>query len=304
MLQSRSVAESIVNRFRLDEVYEEPLMVDAVKALNDATKFTVTKEGVISVEVDDRDPVRAAQIANAYVQELLNLTKRLAVSEAARRRAFFEGQLRQAKEDLTGSEAELKRVQEKTGLILPEGQARATIQSVAMIQAEIASKEVQLSAMRSFATAENPDLIRVQQEIAALRRHLASLQRSQNQGQGDIQVATKDAPAAALEYARAFRDLKYHEAMYEFLAKQFEAAKIDESKDAPLVQVLDRAVPPERKSKPKRRNLILAAGAAGVFLGCLVVMILELLRRWSMDPEVSTRWMRLQSLLRPARPAQ
>lgn len=295
MLQSRTIAEKLIQRFKLQQVYDQELMTDTVKQLADATNITATKDGVILIEVDDKDPKLAAEIANAYVEELFQLTRQLAITEAARRRIFFEGQRKEAMQGLENAERELKLTQQKTGLILPESQARAVIQSIAIMQAEVSAKEVQLSSMRSFATEQNPDLIRVQQELAGLRLELQKLQRNRNAGQGDILVGTKNVPEIALEYARKFRNVKYYETMYELLSKQFEIAKIDEAKDAPLIQALDVAVPPEKKSKPKRRNLIVGAFVLSFLLGCLVVFTLHLYQRARLNPALVSQIDRLRA---------
>lgn len=284
MLESRTVADAIIHRFDLQAVYEEETMVKAREALAARASIAVGKDGLITVAFDDEDPERAAAVANAYVEELTKLTQSLAVTEAAQRRLFFEQQLRQAKEDLATAEVALQQTQEKTGLIKLDDQGRAIIEAVATLRAQITAKEVELNSMRAYATELNPDYTRAQQQLAGLRRELGKLEGPQTSRDGTILLATGAIPEAGLEYLRKFRDVKYHEAMFEVLAKQFEAAKIDEANDAALVQVVDAAVPPDRKSKPKRALIVVVASVLAGFVGAGLAFVLETGHRARNDP--------------------
>jgi capsule polysaccharide export protein KpsE/RkpR len=166
---------------------------------------------------------------------------------------FYERELVTAKDHLADAEVELKKVQEKTGVIALDEQAKVIIENVGTLRARIAAKQVQISAMSSFATAQNPDLQRAQAELEGMKTELAKLESNRMvSGRGNIQVPTGEVPAVGLEYIRKLRDVRYFEALYEILAKQFELAKLDEAKDIPLVQVLDHAVAPDERSKPNR----------------------------------------------------
>lgn len=266
MLGSRTIGDRLIDRFDLAKVYETKLHSDTLKVLAGATSIATGKDGLISIQVEDENPKLAAAVANAYVEELQKLMLTMAVTDAAQRRAFFEKQLQQAKQNLSDAEVALKKVQEKTGLIRLEGQAEAIISTAANIKAQIASKEVELGAMQTFATAKNPDYIRIQQELSGLRAQLTKVETGSNKGNGDIAVATKQVPEVGLEYVRRVRDVKYNEAIFEVLAKQFEIAKIDEAKDSATIQVLDKAVEPDRKSKPKRAAMVLLAAVISGFL--------------------------------------
>lgn len=267
MLGSRTVGDRLIKRFELERVYETKLHSDTLKVLAGASTFAAGKDGLISIDVDDKDPKRAAALANGYVEELQRLMSELALSDAAQRRVFFEQQLKQAKLNLAESEVELKKVQEKTGLIRPEGQAEVLITAAANLRAQIAAKEVQLGAMRTFATGNNPDYIRLQEELNGLRAQLNKAETGVNSGKGDIGVATSRMPEVGLEYVRKLRDVKYNEAIFEVLAKQFEIAKLDEAKDKGVLQILDKAVEPDRKSKPKRTIMVLLGALVGGFIG-------------------------------------
>ena len=252
MLTSRTIEDNLINRFDLRKVYRSKRYQDARKKLESRSEIIATKEGLISISVTDNDPKRAAEIANAYVDELHTLNQNLAITEASQRRLFYEQQIKAEQNELSAAELALKQVQEKSGLLQPEAQGRTIIASIADLRAQVASHEVQLQTMRSYATPNNPDLKRAETELAGLRGQLAKLERSNAAaGNGNIAIPARQMPEAELEYLRRAREVKYHEALYDFLGKQLEAARIDEGQNAILVQVVDKAVEPERKSGPQ-----------------------------------------------------
>ena len=290
MLRSRSIEDGLINRFDLRKVYSVKRYDQARKKLQGRSKIVAGDEGLISIAVSDHDPKRAADLANAYVDELHLLNSNLAITEAAQRRAFFQQKLDAERDDLARAELALKQVQEKSGLIQPDAQGKAIIQSVADMRAQIAIHEVQLEALRSSATENNPDVKRAERELAGLRSQLAKLQRDTGEsGNGNLEVATRQLPEAQLEYLRRARDLKYHEALYEFLGKQLEAARLDEAKDAVLVQVVDKAVVPEWKSSPQRLLIVLVSTGLAFLLSCIGVLAAEALRRKELDPQDGAR---------------
>lgn len=303
MLGSRVVSDELIERFGLAKVYDTVYLSDTRKALKNAVTFTNSRDGMIIIEVDDKDPARAAAMANAYAMTLRKLTQTMAVTEASRRRLFFDTQVELTKEALAKAEVALKETQEKTGMIHLSGQAQSTIEAAASIKAMIASKEVALRAMRSFATTSNPDYQRAEQELAGLRAQLAKVETAPNAGHGDIAIPTSKMPSVALDYARRLRDVKYQEALFEALAKQAELAKIDEAKDSAMVQVLDPAVIPDKKSKP-RRALITLVGMLAAFILMLCWAILNSVVVLSKaDPVVAERLARLRKSLLPKKTA-
>jgi uncharacterized protein involved in exopolysaccharide biosynthesis len=289
MLKSRTVADNIIARFELQNVYDRDTMVETRKDLADNSTITAGKDGLITVDFDDEDPKRAAAVANAFVEELDKLTQSLAVTEAGQRRLFFERQLQQAKQDLSKAEVALKVTQEQTGLIKLDDQGKAIIESVAALRGQISAKEVELRAMRTFTTENNPDYVRVQQQLAGLRSELAKLERARISGEGDILLPTGKVPEAGLEYLRKFRDVKYQETIFELLAKQFEVAKIDEAKEAAIIQVVDHAIAPDRKSKPRRALIVIAATLISGILISLWAFVSEARLRASRDPVQAER---------------
>jgi tyrosine-protein kinase Etk/Wzc len=299
MLQSRTIEDRLIDRFDLRRVYSVKQYQAARKTLESRSAIVAEKEGLISVSVTDRDPRRAADLANAYVDELHGLNGNLAITEAGQRRVFYQQQLDAEREPLAQAEVALKQAEEKSGLVQPDAQGRAIITAVADMRAQVAIHEVQLQAMRTYATESNPDLKRAQQELAGLRAQLAKLERDTGEpGNGNLEVPTRQLPAAELGYLRRLRDLKYHEALYDFLSKQLEASRIDEAKDAILVQVVDKAVVPERKSSPRRALIVLVTAAVAFLLACLGVLLKESLRRKQEDPDERARLAQLRQSLK------
>ena len=269
MLKSRTIADALIERFALRRIYEARTLDDARKVLAKRTTISHGRDGIITVEVEDRDRNRAADLANGYVEELFQLTQTLAVTEASQRRLFLEKQLKAAKNSLADAEVDLKRTQETTGLIKLDDQGRALIEAVARLRAQIAAKEVEATTMRAFATERNPAYIRTQQELAGLRTELSRLEHSRQGASGDIFVPAGKVPEAGLEYVRRFREVKYYETVFELLAKQFEIAKMDEARDTSIVQVLDRALPPEKRSRPHRTLIVAVCSVLGVIAALL-----------------------------------
>jgi uncharacterized protein involved in exopolysaccharide biosynthesis len=295
MLESRIAGDALIQRFDLMRRYRSRSMDKARRELAQRTAVINGKDSIISIAYDDEDPRRAADISNAYVEELSKISATLAITEAGQRRLFYENQLRLAKEQLSGAEAALRVTQESTGLIEPEAQAKAIIESVAGLRAQIAVKEVQLRSMSAFATDANPDYVLTRREIAGLRGQLSQLERDTGaQPKGDLQIATEKVPEAGMEYLRRYRDVKYHETIFELVAKQYEMAKMDEARDIAVIQVLDPAIPPEKKSSPQRLSLVLVA----VFGAALTAMLVAILRELPLlSPGQQTQWRRVKSYL-------
>ncbi len=274
ILSSHSVTDELIKQHDLAKRYKTLKLSQTEAALKSHTTVLEGKDTIITVSVDDHDPKLAADLANAYLAALAKLNNRIALTEAGQRRLFFEQQLESQKDALADAEVALTKSQEKTGLIQPGGQAQLQISTIAQTQAEISSREIQLKAMSEAATEQNPDVIRLRSEIAGLRAQLAKLENSNTQGgAGNIQVPTAKVPELTLIYVRAAREVKYHEALYELLMRQYESAKLDESRSAPLVQIVDYARVPDTKSGPRRTMLTILAAVAGGFVGVVWVLV-------------------------------
>lgn len=285
MLKSRTVADSIIQRFSLNKLYDQEYQSNTRKQLEQRSTIISGKDGIISIEVDDKDPKRAAELANAYVDELFKLTQVLAVTEASQRRLFFERQFEQARDNLTKAEAAARQALEKGGLVQVEGQGRAMVETTARLRGQITVKEVQIGAMRTFATDRNPDLQLAQKELEALKHELARIEGSSGSKSGNAQENS----GSGIDTLGLLRNVKYYETIYELLAKQFELAKIDEAKDSAVVQVMDKAIEPDRKSKPKRSLIVLLSAFVALFIGILWAFVREGMAKAKADPEQSSR---------------
>ena len=272
ILQSRTIADSIITKFNLKNVYKKRDLYSTRKQLARNTSIKASRDTLIHIRVEDGDARRAAQLANSYAEELSTQNARVALTEASQRRLFFEGQLVKEKDALANAETALKDVEQFTGLIAPSGQADAMIRSVSQLHAEILSKKAQLAGLKTFVTDENPRFQSVKKEINTLEGELANLEQGSHIA-GIPEVPVGQIPQASLEYIRKYRDVKYHESLFEILAKQYEAARMDEARAAPLVQVVDQAVVPERKSWPPRTILVLTATAAGAVLASIWTLL-------------------------------
>jgi capsule polysaccharide export protein KpsE/RkpR len=258
LLTSRTVEDAMIQRFGLMQEYHEKRLSDGRKELERRTSASVgTKDGLIHLSVEDHDAKRAADLANGYVEEFRKLSASLAISEAARRRLFFEQQLQQAKQNLSAAEDAMTKIQQSTGVLQIDSQARSLIESAAVLRAQVMAKQVQIEAMRSFATDDNPALVLAKQQLTALQSQLEHVASSQNDTGSGINLSKGRVTQSGMEYLRAYRELKYQETVFELLSKELEVAKLDEAREGSIVQVVDNAVPPDRKSSPHRLLIVL-----------------------------------------------
>jgi uncharacterized protein involved in exopolysaccharide biosynthesis len=266
-LSSRTVEDAMIQRFGLMKEYHEKRMSDTRKAFERRTTAVAgTKDGLIRISVEDRDPKRAAELANGYVEEFRRLSATLAITEAARRRLFFEQQVQQAKDKLTEAEEAMTKTEQSTGVLQIDSQARSLIESAAILRAEVVAKQVQIEGMRSFATDNNPTVVLAKQELAALQSQLEHVAGSHNDTGSDINLSKGRVTQSGMEYIRRFRDLRYQETVFELLAKEFEIAKLDEAREGSIIQVVDAAVPPDKKSSPHRLLIVLASTVLAFFV--------------------------------------
>jgi uncharacterized protein involved in exopolysaccharide biosynthesis len=273
LMQSETLEGALVKRFNLQSVYHQPQLARARAMLLANSKFVVEKGGLISITIKDQDPKRAAQIANGYVEELHNLNNKIAIGDASLRRLFFSEQLEEEKNRLADAEVALKRTEEETGAIAPVGQTSVVIAQVAQLQSQIINREIQLQSLRTSSTDQNPDVVRAANEIDGLRAQLRELERSEpGHVPGDISFSPRGVPQAQLEYIRKQRDVTYHTLLFDLIARQYEGARLDEAKAAPLTQLIDPAVPPDRKSAPFRALWVLVGAVLGFVFACIRVV--------------------------------
>lgn len=284
--ESNSIKDALIERFKLVERYEVEFRDDARRALAEAyVRISAgRKDGLVTIEVDDHDPKFAAELANAHIEELTKLLGRLAVTEAQERRAFFERELKKTRDGLASAEAALK----ETGIneTAIKASPEAAVESVASLMAQVAAKEVQIGAMRNYLTDSAPEFRRAQSELAALRTQLARTEKGVKGVNGGS------------DYVAKYRDFKYYETLFELMAKQYEIARIDESREGAVIQVVDTALPPERKSKPKKARIAVITTLATGFVLLLFVFIRQAMRKMHMDPQSAPKLVALNQTLR------
>jgi len=298
MLKSRTVEDAMIQQFGLMQEYHKRYLSDARKAFEKRAGVDGSgKDGLIHISVEDHDPKRAAELANGYVDQFRIQSQRLAITEASQRRLFFEQELEQAKNNLANAEEALKETEQKTGLIQLDSQSRALIELAASLRAQITEREVQIQGMQMYATGENAQLVQAQRELESLRAQLAKLGGSEDSSGGELLVPKGRVPEAGLEYVRKLRDVKYNETIFDILARQFELAKLDEAKEGALIQVVDPAIPPDKRSFPKRALIVIGATFAGFFFGVFFALMQAGLGRMKDDPEASEKFVLLKRAL-------
>jgi tyrosine-protein kinase Etk/Wzc len=299
MFRSRAVEDAMIARFQLMDEYHKKILSDARKKFEHyATIDGSGKDGLIHISVEDTDPKRAAELANGYVDEFRDLSEHLAITEAGQRRMFFEKQLQQANQSLADAEESLKDTEQKTGLIALDAQTRALIESAASLRAQITAKEVQIQGMQTYATGENAQLVEAQQELDSLRAQLAKLGGANGDSAGGIIVPKGQMTEAGVEYVRKLRDVKYYETIFDILARQFELAKLDEAKEGALIQVVDPAIVPDRKSFPSRGLIVIGSTIGGFFVGTILALVLALIEHLKAHPHFGEKLARLRGSFR------
>lgn len=293
ILQTNLVAESMVDRFHLMDVYKIPDREAAAGKLRSRSKFIADKTGLIQITVEDMDAKRATALVNGYADELFEQNNRLAIGAASQRRQFFDQQLAQEKDRLVDAEIAMKQTQQSTGVLQLNGQAQNIIAQESSIEANITSHEVQLAALLSSSTEQNPDVVRLRTELTGLREQLQQLQKGTN----GLMLTQREFPAAGLEYIRKERDVQYHQTLYDLLARQLEAARIDEAKASPQVQVLDPPLVPRVRSWPKPFLFLLIGLVVGTMFGCIRVAVIYLYDYAETDPRLRDRYLQIKQAL-------
>lgn len=291
MLKSRIMADEVIRKFNLMDLYRKKMMQDTRMALASATAIKAGKDKVITITVADRNPQRASEIANFYVANLDRLNRTLTVTKAGQNRAFIEGRLAETKVALVKAEEALSDFQAHNLTVAVEAQSKAMIEAAAAVQGQITAQEVQLQVMRTYLSPGNPELARARSSLEELRKQLHLLESGKG-GKGmmpgdRLHPAMVTVPNLTLQYTRLLRDVKVQETLYTLLVSQLEQAKLDEARDTPTVQVLDPAVPAEKKSKPSIRLNLMIAGVLALFAGIFLAFFLEHLDRLRAAPSPS-----------------
>lgn len=291
MLKSDTVKDPIIDRFRLMELYGKKYRMDAYQILDKNTSVSLgKKDGIITIAVSDKDPKRAAALANAYVEELGNLAIRLNVAGAGRNRDFLEERLAKARAELSKAEENLKTFQAKNKAVSVTAQAEATIKGVAELRAQLAAQEVQLATYRRQFTDSSQEVKNLATSVGNLRAQIAKLE---GEGGDSALPSMGSVPTIGQEYVRLMREFKIQESLVELLTKQYEMAKLSEAKDVSPLQIIQSAKVPERKSRPSRLKIILYSVIAAFFVSIVVVFVLENVAR--MTTKEKALWRLLHS---------
>lgn len=258
LLQSTSVADRLIDEFNLLSVYGQELRIKAREKLAANVRIVLgKKDGLISVEVDDESAQRAADIANRHVTELRRLTGLLALTEAQQRRVFFEGQLAHTRDKLSAAQSALQGSGFSQGALRAD--ARVSAEGYARLRAEATAMEVRVQTLRRNLADSTPEVQQALAALGALRAQLAKLEFAAD-------------PAGGTDYIGKYREFKYQETLFELFARQYELARLDESREGALIQVVDEAKPAERPSRPRR--IVIAAGTTAASLAALLFYVL------------------------------
>jgi len=283
-LKSRSVQDALIDRFKLTERYDKKFKQDTRKELEKNVQISSGKDSLITIDVDDKEPQFSAQLANAHIEELGKLLNRLAVTEAQQRRLFFEKQLANAKDNLIKAEQALKSSGVNSSAL--KASPIAAVEGLAKLKAAITAQEIKLASMRGYLTESAPDFKQAQTELSAMRGQMSHAEKEEPTSGGDS------------DYIAKFRDFKYHETLFELFAKQYEMARVDESREGAIIQVVDTAQPPERKSKPKKALIVIIATLVVGFMLLLFVFMRQAWRNANTDPATVQRLTAIKAALR------
>lgn len=279
MLKSEVIRDKIIDRFKLLDVYDTKLRSDIYSELEGKAFFSVgKKDGVLIIAVDDKNPKQAAAIANGYAEELGKLAAGLSMTIAARNRTFLEGRLTAAKADLVQAENAIKAFQSKYKAINVTEQAKASIEGVAGLRAQLAAQEIQLATLQRQFTDNSQEVKTARATISNIKVQIARLEGS---GGSDAIPSVGSVPHLGQEYVRLMREFRVQESLVELLTKQYEINKLSEEKDVSPFQVIQKAKAPEIKSKPKRGLMVIMTTFASAFLMLLIAFIRESCTRMS-----------------------
>lgn len=283
ILKSNSVRDAIIDRFRLKGVFDVETIEDARRELDDMVEVVKAKEEILSITVEDKNPQKAAQIANAFVEELDKINMGNVMTSGKRTRLFLEKRLREAKEEVIRTELAMKVFQEDNKAVKLDEQSKAIIEAIGGIRGDLMAKEIELQTMLSFATPTHPRVELLQSEITGLKGQLRELTEGKKKQfpaePKDIFIPTAEMPDLGLQYTRLLRDAKIQETLYGLLTQQYEMARIQEARDSPTVQILDVAKVPEKKARPKRALIVLLSTVTAAFLSVFLAFFMEFLEK-------------------------
>jgi uncharacterized protein involved in exopolysaccharide biosynthesis len=281
VLKSRSVQDRLINRFDLRARYRKSTYLAARNKLTSFAEIEEDKKsGVITLTVTDYEPKVAAQIANAYIEELNRLAVDLNTSSAHRERQFLEERLATAKQDLARASMALSQFTSRNSMVDPQNEGRAVMDAAARMQGELIASETELKGLQQIYSDDNIRVRTLKARMAELRSQLRKLVGPESDAAAPDAAVDWPAPYPSMHtlpglgsrYADLYREAKIQEAVYAFVTQQFEMAKIQEAKELPIVRIMDAGVAPEKRSSPIRSLVVAGSVLGALVLACLWVM--------------------------------
>jgi len=279
IFKSRRVVDAVIKRLDLQKVFKSKHLDAARNRVLASVKFKSGKDGTITVSATNKDPQFAAKMVNTFVEEMSRRSSQLYITKAGTERSFLEKRINETRKELTSAEDALKAFQEKHKTLKADGQASLAVEGIARLRLEIINKEVQLATLRNSLTDESNEVKALQATIARLKGQLGAM--SGSGGAGSVIPSVGNVPGILSEFHRLTRDVKYLETVLEQMAKQYELAKLNESRDSASIQVIDEAIPPIMKSGPRRSRFVIVSAFAGFFISIVVIFVQEALSKLS-----------------------
>jgi len=274
ILNSESVQNALIEKFKLQKVYHASKIEDARKELAEHTDVSEDrKSGIISVTVTDHDPHQAAAMAQAYVAELNRLVAQVSTSSARRERIFLEERIQKVKEDLDTAAKNFSDFASKNTAIDVPAQGKAMVEAAATLQGQLIAAQAELNGLKEIYADNNVRVRAVEARVAELQKKLGEIAGPGSvtalQNENSLYPSIRKLPLLGVTYADLYRQTKIQETVYELLTEQCELAKVREAKEIPTVKVLDPAMVPTKKSFPPRTVIAVVGTMLGLTLGML-----------------------------------
>ena len=273
ILNSNFLVDRIIDRFNLMEEYNQKYRLSARKAVlkNFEAEIDTKGSGVITVSYKHNDPNRAAEILNAFIEELQKKTQDMSFSYEKQKRVFYESHLAESQRELVEAEEALMKYQQTTGAIALDKQTSKLIDAMSDLRAQIAAKNSEIATLKSYLTSNNPRVKFAQSQLESIQRELKKLEEEQK-WTADRTLANEgmllagEIPEAGLESQRLARNVNVARGKYEFMRGQYESARLGESSEFSTVAVIDPPLPPDYKDGPSRAKITLIGSFLGFFL--------------------------------------
>lgn len=275
LLRTDSIAHALINRFKLYDHYGKEKFEDVRLMLDRRSRIRAGRDGMVLMEVNDKDADMAAALANGYAEELFKLIQRLSAEETAQRKQFVDSKLAEITKSLDAKEQDFRKLQERVGVLSVEGGIDATYTAIGTLRASIMMREVALRTISNSSTSQNPTYRNMEAEIAALKSQMEKLEQDPKIQNPKFMIPANRAPEIVMEYVRKLRDIKLEEGMYKVMQKQAELVRMEDLRDFMQFLIVDTARPATRRDFPSRLVVTLLT----CFLGMTLVIYLVITDR-------------------------